>query len=173
MAIRKAQLTFVVALLMLAWLVAAQERDRAKIPDKYKWNLADLYPTEEAWHAAADTFKSELPDLRRFKGRLASTAGALTDALEKVSALDKQLARLAGYAGMLADQDTRDSRHQGMRQEIAQLASAFAGEAAFIEPEILRIDKSRLEPFIGSEPRLKVYRFYIEDIARRAPHTLT
>ena len=177
MTIRKARprttLTFVVALLMLTWLVAAQERDRAKIPDKYKWNLADLYPTEEAWHAAADTFKSELPDLRRFKGRLASSAGALADALEKMSALDKQLARLAAYAGMLADQDTRDSRHQGMRQEIAQLASAFAGEAAFIEPEILRIDKSRLEPFIGSEPRLKVYRFYIEDIARRAPHTLT
>ena len=33
---------------------AAQERDRAKIPDKYKWNLADIYPSEEAWRTAKE-----------------------------------------------------------------------------------------------------------------------
>ena len=42
---------------------------------------------------------------------------------------------------MLADQDTRDSMHQGMRQEMVQLATAFNSEAAFIEPEILRADE--------------------------------
>jgi hypothetical protein len=30
----------------------AQERDRAKIPDTYKWNLADIYPPDAAWRAA-------------------------------------------------------------------------------------------------------------------------
>jgi hypothetical protein len=30
----------------------AQERDRSKIPDKYKWNLADLYPSDVAWRGA-------------------------------------------------------------------------------------------------------------------------
>ena len=77
------------------------------------------------------------------------------------------------YASMLADQDTRDGMHQGMRQEMVQLATAFNSAAAFIEPEILRADKATLETFIASEPRLTVYRIYLDDIARRAAHTLT
>ena len=36
-------------LLCLAPIAHAQERDRAKIADKYKWNLAEIYPTEQDW----------------------------------------------------------------------------------------------------------------------------
>ena len=36
-------------ILVTTQLASAQERDRSKIQDKDKWNLADLYPTEEAW----------------------------------------------------------------------------------------------------------------------------
>ena len=56
---------------------------------------------------------------------------------------------------MLADQDTRDSMHQGMRQEMTQLAAAFNSEAAFIEPEILRADQATLGTFIAADPRLR------------------
>jgi len=31
---------------------AAQNRDRSQTPDKYKWNLAEIYPSEAAWRAA-------------------------------------------------------------------------------------------------------------------------
>ena len=74
---------------------------------------------------------------------------------------------------MLADQDTRDSQHQGMRQEMTQLAATFGAQAAYIEPEVLKAGKATIERFIASEPRLKVYRFYLEDIVRREAHTLT
>lgn len=40
----------------LSLTIAAQERDRAAIPDKYKWNLADIYPSDAAWRAAKDAF---------------------------------------------------------------------------------------------------------------------
>ena len=39
---------------------------------------------------------------------------------------------------MLADQDTRDAAHEGMRQEMVQLAAAFGAESSFIEPELLK-----------------------------------
>jgi oligoendopeptidase F len=165
-------LTTLAALTTLA-LVGAQERDRAKIPERYTWNLADIYPSEAAWRGANEKLATALPELRAFKGKLATSGKTLADALEKMSALDKELSRLYAYASMLADQDTRDGRHQGMRQEMVQLASALAAEMAFIEPEILRIDRPSLERLVASEPRLNVYRFYLGDIARRAPHTLS
>ena len=161
------------AIAALTVAAAAQERDRAKIPEQYKWNLADIYPNEAAWRAAKDKLAAELPQLRQFQGKLGSSAATLADALDTLYALDKELSRLYVYASMLADQDTRDATHQGMRQEMVQLAAAFAAEAAFIEPELLRAGKATLERFLASEPRLKIYRFYLEDIARRAAHTLS
>ena len=151
----------------------AQERDRARISEQFKWNLAEIYPSDVAWRAAKDKLAAELPSLKQFEGKLVSSAATLADALDRQSALDKDLSRLYAYAGMLADQDTRDSQHQGMRQEMTQVASAFGAQSAFMEPELLRAGKPTLDGLVASEPRLKVYRFYLEDVARRAAHTLS
>jgi len=100
----------------------AQERDRAKIPDKFKWNLAEIYPSEAAWRAAKEKLASELPQMRAFQGKLGSSAATLADALEKSSKLDKELSRLYTYAELISDQDTRDATHLGMKQEMTQHA---------------------------------------------------
>ena len=49
------------ALTSLMLTVSAQERDRARIPDKYKWNLADIYPSDAAWRAAKDRLSADIP----------------------------------------------------------------------------------------------------------------
>ena len=162
----------VASLCVLGWAAAAQERDRTRIPEKYKWNLSEIYPDEAAWRSAKETLQREIPELGSFKDRLSSSGAALADALERISALEKTLARLYTYTTLSADEDTRDSRHQGMRQEMTTVASAFEAETSFVQPEILRIDKAKLQAFVNGEPRLKVYRFYLDNIARRAAHTL-
>jgi oligoendopeptidase F len=169
--LRRAAVAAVVAFSTIA--ASAQERDRGKIPDQYKWNLADIYPSEAAWRAAKEKLAAGIPTLKQFEGKLASSASTLADALDKQYGIDKELSRLYVYASMLADQDTRDSHHEGMQQEMVQLASTFSATASFIEPELLRSGKPTIERFLASEPRLTVYRFYLEDVGRRAPHTLS
>jgi len=164
---------FAAVVVALTLSVVAQERDRAKIPEKYKWNLTDMYRDVGAWRSAKEKLAADLSSLRSFKGRLTSSAVTLADALDKQYALDKELSRLYVYVSLLADQDTRDATHQGMRQEMTQLASQFSAEAAFVEPELLHAGKPALDGLIASEPRLKVYQFYLEDVARRGAHTLT
>src|SRR5262249_10214647 len=44
---------------------------------------------------------------------------------------------------------------------------------AFIQPEILKIDTATIDKFLGQEPRLSVYRHYLEDIERQRAHTLS
>ena len=154
-------------------LGAAQERERSQIPDRFKWNLADIYPNDAAWRAAKDALASQVAELGQFQGKLGSSPSTLADALDRFYGLDKSLSRLFVYASMLADQDTRDSQHQGMKQEMTELAASFSAQASFIEPEILKLPKGTVEKFVAAEPRLKTYAFYLEDIARRAPHTLS
>jgi oligoendopeptidase F len=161
------------ASLALSPAASAQERDRSKIADSLKWNLADIYPSDAAWRAAKEAFAAEMPALRKFEGRLTSSAGAMADGLDRMFALDKELTRLFVYASLEADQDTRDSQRQGMRQEMTQLAAAFRAGAAFVAPELLKAGKAAIEKFVSSEPRLEKYRVYLEDILRREAHTRT
>jgi oligoendopeptidase F len=163
----------ILALFGITLVGLAQERDREKIPDKYKWNVADIYPADAAWRSAKEKIAAEIPSLGQYRGKLMSSARTLADALETMSRLDKEISRLFVYASLLADQDTRDSMRQGMRQEMTQLSTAFNAEAAFIEPEILRADKATLEKFVAAEPPLTIYRMYLDDIVRRAAHTLS
>jgi oligoendopeptidase F len=154
-------------------VMPAQERDRSKVPDKYKWNLAEIYPDVPAWRAAKERLAAEIPKVRAFQGKLASSPSVLADALELGAKLDKEISRLYVYASMLGDQDTRASEPQGMVQEMQQFVASIGAAEAFVEPEILKAGAATIDRFIASEPRLKIYSFYLKDVVRRAAHTLT
>jgi oligoendopeptidase F len=60
-----------------------------------------------------------------------------------------------------------------MEQEMQQLYAAFGAQASYIEPEVLRAGRERIEAFIAAEPRLEPYAFLLRDVLRRDAHTLT
>jgi len=177
---------FAVPLLSLAFITPdtslAQERDRSKIADQYKWNLADIYPSDAAWketkqrltesNPAAERSVS-IPALKKYKGTLNSSAQQLLGCLDLVTELNKEFARLYSYASMSLDQDTKVQLYLGMQQEMSQLGAAFSAEAAFIEPEILKIDPAKVQGFIKGEKKLEIYKHYLDDILRRRAHTGT
>jgi oligoendopeptidase F len=152
---------------------AAQERERSEIPAHYTWDLSEIFSSIDQWRDAKARVEQELPALERFEGRLGSSPSVLADALEQIFRTNKELSRLYTYATLLADQDTRDAAHEGMRQEMVQVASAFAARTAYVEPGILGLEPGTIQRFLKAEPRLAPYRFYLEDIVRRAPHTLS
>jgi len=158
---------------MATTLTAGQDRERTAIDEQYKWNLADIYADVPAWRAAKEAIVRELPRLRDYEGRLGASAQVLADALDESFRIDKEIARLSVYAGMLADQDTREAGPQGMQQEMQQLAADFKAQTSYMEPELLRIGLATLEVFIEGEPRLQIYAFYLHDLTRRARHTLS
>jgi oligoendopeptidase F len=161
------------AVMGMTVLMAGQERDRAKVADTFKWNLADIYPSDEAWRAQKEKITADIPKLREFEGTLGASPKTLADALETMSRFDKELTRLYVYASMRSDEDTRASMPQGMQQEMQQFFASFAAQVSFVEPEILKVGTATIEKAIAAEPRLKPYTFYLRDIVRRAPHTLS
>jgi oligoendopeptidase F len=169
--VRRAVIVF--ALVGLIAPAAAQQRDRASIPEKYKWDLTAIYPSNAAWRAAKEKLEADIPSVRKFKGTLGKSPVALADALEHVTALQKTFYRVATYANLRADEDTRHAEHQAMRQEVTLLGASFGTETAYVEPEILQVGRDKLQQFLSSERRLASHRFSIEEIIRRAAHTLS
>ena len=168
------RMALVLSLAAAATAASAQQYpDRAQVPEQHKWKLTDLFPTEEAWRQGKEAVAAEVKKIAPFKGTLASSPQRMLEALDLQSRLEKDLTRLFIYASLSADQDTREAKYQGMRLELAQLATVAASEGAFLEPEILALDPAKVEGFLKAEPKLAPWAHFLRDILRRKAHTGT
>ena len=148
-------------------------KDRDKIPEKYKWNLSDLYSSTEAWVKEKEAFSEKFKKIGEYKGTLGNSAGSLYAALSYLEEVAKDLFKFSSYASMQSDQDTRKAEPLSMDQEASQIATKFSTASAFITPEILSIPENKLKVFFNEEPKLEKFRHYIDDIYRTKEHTLT
>src|ERR1700731_1325933 len=91
-----------VLLISMVNALAAQERDRSKVPTQYKWDLTALYPTDQAWRSEKEKLVTELSKLKEYQGQLASSAQRLADALDTETRMEKELRRLSTYGGLIS-----------------------------------------------------------------------
>jgi len=149
------------------------QKTRNEIPDKYKWNLTDLYKSDADWRTAKDNLAKKLDEVVKFKGTLTKSASNLLKCMEYNSNVKKEVSKLYSYANLNSDLDTRDMKYAGMKQELQQMLSDFGAKAAFVEPEILSAQWSQIDGFIKSEPKLKPYRMGLDNLFRMKKHTLS
>ena len=157
----------------LALAFSAHAVERGAIPDKYKWNLADLYPSQAAWSASRESLAKRVSTFAEYKGHLGDSPQALAGALQAVFAFDNDLSRLNFYAAALADEDTRAETPLEMRQAAEQIWVQFSAATSWLRPEILSLDPAKVRAFLAQEPKLAPYGFFLEDVLRRKPHTLS
>jgi len=160
-------------LLMSADNVKSQTKQRKDVPEKYKWNLCDIYKTDADWNKAKSAVVKKMSSVENFKGKVTSSAKSLLECLQFNTELEKEFSKLYSYASMKSDEDTRVSKYQAMKQEISQIGTDYGSKAAFIEPEITATEKSVIDGYIKEEPELAPYKMYLDDIFRRKAHKLS
>ena len=151
-----------------------QTLERKDVADKYKWNLADIYPTVEAWQADVDMLNTEIEKLAEFKGKLGESSESLLSAMKTGNDLVKTLYRSWVYASNLSNENLNISENQAMMQQMSALGTKLGEVTAFMEPEILEISKEKIDQFFNEQPELKSdFDMYIDNIQRLRDHTLT
>lgn len=141
--------------------------------EEYRWDLAAVFANPEAFDQAREELVARLPELRRGQGRVGGSPEALRDALDAMFAFNKELARVNSFASMWFDEDTRVPEAMAARQEVAQLRTEFAAHTSWLAPELLALPPGTVARFLSEEPGLSVYRFFLEDLERQRPHTLS
>lgn len=159
--------------LTLITIISYGQKPRAEIPDKYKWNLADIYKSDEEWTKAKEALAARVGELEKFKGTLTRSAGDLKNWLLLNSEIGKEASRLFSYASLNSDLDTRNQKFTGMKQELQQMFAEVGTKTAFAEPEILAADWDKIDGFIRSEPALAPYRIGLENLFRMKKHSLS
>jgi len=150
-----------------------QIRERSEVPIKDTWKLEDLYASDELWNEAKEQLVSKFDNVLTYKGELASSSDQLLACLEFNSDISREVGRLYSYASMKSDQDTRNPKYLGMRQQLEQLVTDYNSKASFIEPEIAAMDKKKIDDFIEREMGLEDYKMYLYDIQRTKAHRLS
>lgn len=158
---------------LVASHVSSQIRDRSEVPEKYKWDLSHLYPTDEAWIEAKNRVTAQMDKISSFKGTLADSPYSLLACLAFSADISKEARRMSSYSYNKSNQDLRNPKYRAMNQETNLLFSVYNANASFIEPEILAMDEKTIRSFLKKEPGLEPYRFYINDLIRRKKHTLS
>ncbi len=140
-------------------------------PEQIEWDLGEIYPDVDAWNAARTDLEKRVESLVGYQGRLGESAATLREALDAVSATDKELSRLFVHAFLKADEDRRVAAAQERRGLAADLRSRFSETVAFVSPELLRVGAATIERFIADEPGLAPHAFNLRDTlhTRRTP----
>lgn len=168
--------TIIILIVLPAFLqtqVLSQTRERAEVQVKDTWNLRDLYASDKSWNDNKEKLAAQFDKVLTHRGKLASSASQLLACLELNSYISKEFGRLYSYASMKSDEDTRNSKYLGMKQQLEQLITDYSSKASFIEPEIARMDKQKIDEFIAKKPGLKVFKMYLYDIQRTKTHRLS
>jgi hypothetical protein len=76
---------YIFSLLFLALALGAgpaKAAERADVPEKYKWNAADLYPDDAAWEKKREELASRIPQLADYQGKLGLSGKRLFTAVD-------------------------------------------------------------------------------------------
>ncbi len=168
-----AKIVLLTFLTMLAAMTSYSQKTREEIPEKYKWNLSDLFSSDDEWRKAVTDLTARLDQVEQFKGTLTTSAANLLKALQFNTELTKEASKIYLYASMSSDLDSRNMKYNGMKQELQQLFSNFGAKSAFIEPEILTADWSTIEGFMKEEPKLEIFRMPLQNMFRTKAHSLS
>lgn len=153
-------------------MTTSKEITRDQIDPKYQWDLTPLFESDTQFEEAYEKAVKNLNNITAFEGKLATDAETLSQAIDTLLSLVREVSNLGVYAHLKNDQDQTNSTYQQMDAKTSQLYSQYSQATSFFKPELLAIDEERLNEMVESNDRLKELRQFIDDIARHRPHVL-
>jgi len=137
----------------------------------FQWDLTQLFETPEAWRDAYAQTEKMIDALPRLAGTLGSSAATLEAALSEIDRAAELCEKVGTYAFLCKAGDNGDPDAQDMDDRATRLYVKLGSAVAFVDPEILSIDETKLLGFLA-DPMLAPHRHYVEDVNRQREHTL-
>lgn len=146
---------------------------RNEVPVEDTWKLEDIFQTDQQWESEFQEVKKLIPSMSSYQGKLGENADSLFQALQAQDQLLERIGKLYTYAHMRYDQDTTNSFYQGLDDRIKNLYTQAASTLAYIVPEILSIDESKVKQFLNEKEELKLYEHSLDELNLQRPHVLS
>jgi len=144
---------------------------RSEVPSGDRWNLASLFPSDEAWEAGLAELESLMLGIAALKGSLGASPEAALAALEFYRDFGLLDERLSYYASLRESEDEGDSSARGRSSRYASAATRAQGLWAWLVPEIQALPDAFVARCL-SDPRFAEYAVFLHKLLRWKPHVL-
>ncbi len=146
--------------------------NRSEVPNEEKWNLEHLFKTrEDMLNTAYDTLE-KIKKLAQYEGKLKQDAKNLYDFILLYDEAMCKWYQVSTYAFLALSVDSTlasniedSSKIRSMNSEVSELLS-------FFKIEICNFSREELDEFYVSEPRLKEFEVFIENIYKYKEYLL-
>ena len=124
--------------------------NRNEIPEKYKWNLDDIFATPAEWEKTFEEVSAMVAEAVKFKGKLSDKA-TLLQFLKLSDNFEAILGRLYCYAMMSYNEDSQDPEKQARFSKVYGLLTNVNAATAFVSPELSALPDETLKSFIADK----------------------
>jgi oligoendopeptidase F len=150
----------------------ARSRNRPEIPERFKWNVQDIFPDWNAWDGAYKTLEAAIDRYASLKGTLSKGPESLLEAFRRSEEMGQLAYRVWYYPALQYDEDQRDNAINARRQQVQILFARWRQAESWFSPELLQIPLATVRDWMDREKALDVYRFAIENLYRQQEHVL-
>lgn len=141
---------------------------RKEVPDNQKWDITDIFTSDEAFYATIDETLKKAKDFRnQFENQL-SAPKSIEQALDEYSQILIQVDRMANYAELRLSVDTSDEAAQTVNSKFNTTFGKIISQLAFVESEILQLSEETLNDF----NKKTKYPHFITKLKNRQPYQL-
>ncbi|EGP5085869.1 oligoendopeptidase F [Enterococcus faecium] len=146
---------------------------REELPENLTWDLTKIFSSDKEFDEKYLELSEKLKKSEKYKGTLNQGASQFLDAIEFVLSVYRQTEIIYVYAHLKNDQDTGNTEYQALYARASSLFSKVSEAVSWFEPEILQLSDERIWQYFKEEPKLEVYRHYIQQIVDNRAHVLS
>ncbi|HFU5940108.1 oligoendopeptidase F [Enterococcus faecium] len=146
---------------------------REELPGNLTWDLTKIFSSDQEFDEKYWELSEELKQSEKHKGTLDQGASQFLNAIEFVLRVYRQTEVIYVYAHLKNDQDTGNTDYQALYARASSLFSKVSEAVSWFEPEILQLSDDQIWQYFKEEPKLEVYRHYIQQIVDNRAHVLS
>lgn len=151
---------------------AKQLPSRESVAEELTWDLTKIYQDDAAFEEAFEEISDKLKQASLYQGSLADGPQAFLKALEYVLNISRKLETLYVYSHLKNDQDTANTKYQGLYARASSLVAQVSEAVSWFDPELLTLSDETIWGYFSEEPKLEIYRHFIENIVANRAHVL-
>ncbi len=148
-------------------------KKREKFEDKYKWNVKDLYESDESAYQEIEELTQELNKYKDYEGHILDNNQNLLQLLDFDVEISRRLEKLFIYAHINNDADTLNTKYQELFGKVKNVYNKYLEVTAYIVPELLQKDESLIKIYIKENKDLEKYARHLKEIYRAKEHILS
>lgn len=145
-------------------------KSRNDVPDKYKWNLTDLFKDDKEYDDSFNKLKKDINTISNYKG-CTKDSNKLYEFLILDNEVSALIYRLSGYAYLINDQELGIAKNMERLSKIEDLESEYVNNVSFFAPELLCLSMEEYNKLFENDKLLE-FKVLLDNIYRLKEHVL-